>query len=154
MLVPLFSIPSVRAWGIGEIGDLPAFAAWVREAGHSFVQLLPVTEVASGETSPYSAMSAMAIDPSYTSLSDVPEFQVIGGEDVGQYLDRDVTAQIRIAGAPDHTHAALTDRLDEAVVRETGACRERHEVARLRAAIGYWQRLCISVEPAAWGRFQ
>jgi 4-alpha-glucanotransferase len=81
VLVPLFSIPSARAWGIGEIGDIPACAAWVREAGHSFVQLLPVTEVASGETSPYSAMSAMAIDPIYISLADIPEFQAIGGEE-------------------------------------------------------------------------
>jgi 4-alpha-glucanotransferase len=81
VLVPLFSIPSTRGWGIGEIGDIPAIAAWVREAGHGFIQLLPVTEVASGETSPYSAMSAMAIDPIYISLADVPEFQAIGGEE-------------------------------------------------------------------------
>jgi 4-alpha-glucanotransferase len=65
VLVPLFSIPSERSWGIGEIGDLAPFAAWVRAAGHDVIQLLPVTEVAAGETSPYSAMTAMAIDPVY-----------------------------------------------------------------------------------------
>jgi 4-alpha-glucanotransferase len=80
VLVPLFSIPSERSWGIGEIGDLVHVAAWLREAGHDFLQLLPVTEVATGESSPYSAMTAMAIDPIYISLPDVPEFQAIGGE--------------------------------------------------------------------------
>jgi 4-alpha-glucanotransferase len=80
VLVPLFSIPSERSWGIGEIGDLAAFAGWVRAAGHDLIQLLPVTEVAAGETSPYSAMTAMAIDPVYISIADVPEFQAIGGE--------------------------------------------------------------------------
>jgi 4-alpha-glucanotransferase len=38
--------------------------------------------VAAGETSPYSAMTAMAIDPIYISLADVPEFQAIGGESI------------------------------------------------------------------------
>jgi 4-alpha-glucanotransferase len=82
VLVPLFSIPSGRSWGIGEIGDLVHVAAWLREAGHDFLQLLPVTEVATGESSPYSAMTAMAIDPIYISLGDVPEFQAIGGEGI------------------------------------------------------------------------
>ncbi len=82
VLVPLFSIPSERSWGIGEIGDIARFAAWLRAAGHDFLQLLPVTEIAADETSPYSAMSAMAIDPIYISLADVPEFQAIGGESI------------------------------------------------------------------------
>jgi 4-alpha-glucanotransferase len=82
VLVPLFSIPSERSWGIGEIGDIARFAVWLRAAGHDFLQLLPVTEVAGGETSPYSAMTAMAIDPIYISLADVPEFQAIGGESI------------------------------------------------------------------------
>ena len=29
LLVPLFSMPSSRSWGIGEIGDIPAMAAWM-----------------------------------------------------------------------------------------------------------------------------
>jgi 4-alpha-glucanotransferase len=80
VLVPLFSIPSERSWGIGEIGDIARVAQWLRSAGHDFLQLLPVTEVAAGETSPYSAMTAMAIDPIYISLAEVPEFRAIGGE--------------------------------------------------------------------------
>ena len=56
-LVPLFSIPSAESWGIGEIADLPVFARWLREAGLSVVQLLPVNEMGDGQTSPYSALT-------------------------------------------------------------------------------------------------
>jgi 4-alpha-glucanotransferase len=67
MLVPLFSVPSRESWGIGELGDLPRLGRWMGDAGFSFLQLLPINEMAEGQNSPYSAMSAMAIDPIYIS---------------------------------------------------------------------------------------
>jgi len=79
LLVPLFSIPSSRSWGIGEIGDLAPFAAWLREADLAFVQVLPLNEMAAGGQSPYSAMSAMAIDPIYISVGSVEDFRALGG---------------------------------------------------------------------------
>jgi 4-alpha-glucanotransferase len=88
VLVPLFSIPSRRSWGIGEIPDLTAFASWLDSAGFDFVQLLPVNEMADGQNSPYSAMSAMAIDPIYIALSDVEEFAAAGGEQSLDDADR------------------------------------------------------------------
>ena len=66
--VPLFSLRSTRSWGIGEIGDIPAFAEWLRTANQSVLQILPLNEVAPSETSPYSALSAMAIDPQFISV--------------------------------------------------------------------------------------
>jgi 4-alpha-glucanotransferase len=80
VLLPLFSVPSTRSWGIGEIGDLPDLAGWLRSAGLDLLQMLPVNEMASGQSSPYSALSAMAIDPIFVSLHDVYEFQQLGGE--------------------------------------------------------------------------
>ena len=80
ILVPLFSIPSRASWGIGEIADLPRLARWLEAASLDLVQLLPVNEMADGQNSPYSAMSAMAIDPIYIALGDVPEFMEEGGE--------------------------------------------------------------------------
>jgi 4-alpha-glucanotransferase len=80
VLVPLFSIPSSLSWGVGEIADLPLLADWMREAGLTVLQLLPVNEMADGQTSPYSAMSAMAIDPIFIALRDVPEVVAAGGE--------------------------------------------------------------------------
>jgi 4-alpha-glucanotransferase len=90
VLVPLFSIPSRASWGVGEIADLPRFAGWLRQAGLDFVQLLPTNEMQEDQSSPYSALSAMAIDPIFIALGDVPEFQEAGGEASlgGRDLDR------------------------------------------------------------------
>jgi 4-alpha-glucanotransferase len=94
LLVPLFSIPSRESWGIGEIGDLPRLSEWMTAAGFSFVQLLPINEMADGQNSPYSAMSAMAIDPIFISPSAVPEFTAIGGE---RLLTDEERAQLQAA---------------------------------------------------------
>jgi 4-alpha-glucanotransferase len=80
LVIPLFSLHSARGAGIGDIGDLAALAPWLREAGLSALQLLPVGPLPAGETSPYSALSAMAIDPLYIDLDQVSDFQAIGGE--------------------------------------------------------------------------
>jgi len=80
LLVPLFSLPSRESWGIGEIGDLPRMGAWMADAGFSFLQLLPINEMADGQNSPYSAMSAMAIDPIFISPAAVPDVGALGGE--------------------------------------------------------------------------
>jgi 4-alpha-glucanotransferase len=65
---PLFSLRSTRSWGIGEIGDIPAAAEWLRAANQSVLQILPLNELAPSESSPYSPLSAMAIDPQFISI--------------------------------------------------------------------------------------
>jgi 4-alpha-glucanotransferase len=80
LLVPLFSLRSARSWGIGEIGDLAAAARWLDSAGLAVLQLLPINELPLGETSPYSSLSAMAIDPQYLTLDHIEDFAAIGGE--------------------------------------------------------------------------
>jgi 4-alpha-glucanotransferase len=81
ILVPLFSIPSRRSWGIGEIPDLIPLARWLQSAGLDFVQLLPVNEMQEGQSSPYSALSAMAIDPIFIALDEVEEWTVVETDD-------------------------------------------------------------------------
>ncbi|MGO8997064.1 MAG: 4-alpha-glucanotransferase [Polyangiaceae bacterium] len=71
--VPLFSIRTRDDWGIGQIGDLPKCAAWVRRAGHRLLQLLPPYELAAGETSPYGARTAFGLDPIYISVDQVDD---------------------------------------------------------------------------------
>ena len=61
LLIPLFSCPSAASWGIGEIGDVGTMAAWLAGAGQRVLQLLPINEMAPGQQSPYSAISAMAM---------------------------------------------------------------------------------------------
>ena len=99
--MPLFSMPSSQSWGIGEISDLPVFAQWARACGISVVQLLPINEMAEGQSSPYSALSAMAIDPIFVSLRDVPEFAQIGEEGLTP-AQREQLECVRRAGAVEH----------------------------------------------------
>jgi len=82
VLLPLFSLRGTRDWGIGEIGDLPAFCRWLADAGQRLLQLLPIVEMSLGERSPYAAMTAFAIDPIYLSLGEVEDFAAAGGESV------------------------------------------------------------------------
>ena len=99
ILVPLFSIPSTTSWGIGEIGDIERLARWLESAGQRFVQLLPINELPPHERSPYSALSAMAIDPQFITVNAVEDFDAIGGE---QALDSQVRRRLeraRSAGA-------------------------------------------------------
>lgn len=81
LLVPLFSAPSSTSWGIGDIGDIVPLAGWLADAGQRILQLLPINEMAPGHQSPYSAMSAMAIDPIFIRVGEVEEFVANGGED-------------------------------------------------------------------------
>jgi 4-alpha-glucanotransferase len=80
LLVPLFSAPSSSSWGIGDIGDIGPLARWLARAGQRVLQLLPINEMASGHHSPYSAMSAMAIDPIFIRVDEVADFVANGGE--------------------------------------------------------------------------
>jgi 4-alpha-glucanotransferase len=88
--MPLFSLrPRARGWGVGEIPDLPVFARWARASGFRVVQLLPVGAVCGGETSPYAAASAFALDPVYLGLDDCEDFRLAGGRDSLGPEDRD-----------------------------------------------------------------
>ena len=102
VLVPLFSMPSARSWGIGEILDLPVFARWLDSAGIDFMQLLPVNEMAEGQNSPYSALSAMAIDPVFITIAELPEFVEEGGEASLSSAERSQLAAVRQAERVDY----------------------------------------------------
>jgi 4-alpha-glucanotransferase len=79
VIAPLFSIPSRSSWGIGEIADLPLLARWLASAGLDFLQLLPINEMEGGQSSPYSALSAMAIDPIFIAVEKMIDFRESGG---------------------------------------------------------------------------
>jgi 4-alpha-glucanotransferase len=95
VLIPLFCCPSTASWGIGDIGDVADVARWLRDAGQQILQLLPLNEMASGKHSPYSAMSAMAIDPIFIRVTDVPEFVALGGERALDERDRSELERVR-----------------------------------------------------------
>jgi 4-alpha-glucanotransferase len=96
--VPLFSLASSRGWGIGEFKDLATFSRWAQAAGQSLLQILPINEMPPSETSPYSALTAMALDPIYISMPDVVDFAGLGGE---QAMDQaDAAALERVKASP------------------------------------------------------
>jgi 4-alpha-glucanotransferase len=97
VLAPLFSVPSAQSWGIGEFPDAAAFARWLALAGQSFVQLLPVSEMPPAERSPYSSMTAMALDPIYIAVPRVPDFEGLGGEAALEPADRAALEDLRRA---------------------------------------------------------
>lgn len=113
VLVPLFSAVSSRSWGMGELPDLVPFAAWLASAGFDRLMILPIGMVAAGDTSPYSAISAMAIDPNYIALDDVPDFVHAGGVDA---LSDEARANLEAArGARTVQYAAIRRAKDEAL---------------------------------------
>ena len=107
---PLFSLRSTRSWGIGEIGDIPALAVWLRAANQSVLQLLPLNELAPSESSPYSPLSALAIDPQFISIWMM--------EDAHRFEDewRDEIAQVRRAPGVDY---AAVRRLKNRALRKS-----------------------------------
>ena len=105
LLVPLFSSPSTASWGIGDIGDVSPLTAWLCGAGQRVLQLLPLNEMAPGQQSPYSAISAMAIDPIYVHVPAVPEWIGLGGHECLSREDRDLLAHVR--ATPRVEHAAV-----------------------------------------------
>jgi len=141
LLVPLFSLPSRESWGIGEIGDLPRLGAWMTHAGFSFLQLLPINEMADGQNSPYSAMSAMAIDPIFISPAAVPDIGTLGGESLLSPSARALLKRARAAKAIDYAAVrtvklmALRAGFDH--FREHEWKRDTNRALRLKAFIGH-----------------
>ncbi|MBI5480667.1 MAG: 4-alpha-glucanotransferase [Deltaproteobacteria bacterium] len=93
VLVPLFSMRSARGWGIGEYPDIADLAAWLPDAGQSILQLLPLGETGTSETSPYGALTAFGLDPSYLALEEVEEVATAGvaatlGQEAARELER------------------------------------------------------------------
>jgi isoamylase len=91
VVIPLFSMRSDSDWGLGEISDIPRFAAWAQKAGFSVVQLLPVNPVSGADPSPYASLSAFALDPVYLSFDQCEDFVAAGGRDA---LSAEARAQL------------------------------------------------------------
>jgi 4-alpha-glucanotransferase len=144
LLLPLFSIPSSRSWGIGEFADLPVFARWMRGAGLRLLQMLPLNEMAPGQASPYSAVSAMALDPIFISVPDVPDFHELGGEEVLDTAARGLLDHARASRTVDYRSVhTLKDRALRSAFRRF----VRHEWAQ---GSGRAERLRAFARTQAW----
>jgi 4-alpha-glucanotransferase len=63
VLVPLFALRGTTDFGCGDVAALRGFIDWAAAHGFRLVQLLPVNETG-GDSSPYNAISSVAIEPS------------------------------------------------------------------------------------------
>lgn len=124
--VPLFSLRSRAGWGIGEFRDLPRLADWCAHAGLSVVQVLPLNEMPPGETSPYSAMTGMALDPIYLAIDAVPDCAEVGGDGLtpderSQLAQLRASERIRYAGVRALKFACLRRGFARFELRETAS---------------------------------
>ncbi len=141
LLLPLFSVPSRQSWGIGEFGDLPALCSWLGEAGLDFVQVLPLNEMTAGQHSPYAAVSAMALDPIFISLSAVEDFAALGGEASLGAAERDRLAAVRATSRIDYnTVRELQRRALRAAFARFVDAEWRHDSPRARALRDFVER--------------
>ncbi len=63
VLTPLFALKGKEDLGIGDTSALAEMIAWAQKNGFRALQLLPINE-SGASTSPYSIISAMALEPS------------------------------------------------------------------------------------------
>lgn len=69
--LPLFSLHTKDSCGIGEFLDLKPVIDWCAKIGFDVIQILPLNDTGP-EPSPYSAISAFALNPLHISLSALP----------------------------------------------------------------------------------
>lgn len=70
--IPLFSLHSCTSAGIGEFPDLIPLIDRCRTMGLDTIQLLPLNDTGPN-TSPYSAISAYALNPMHLGLANLPD---------------------------------------------------------------------------------
>lgn len=117
LLLPVFSARSTRSCGIGDIADLARLAPWLAASGLRLLQVLPVNDMATGQTSPYSALSAMAIDPIYIGLEELHEVGPGGDAGITDGLESRRTALNASASVP----YGETRAVKEAILRKAFA---------------------------------
>jgi 4-alpha-glucanotransferase len=144
VLMPLFACPSTASWGIGDIGDLAPLTGWLSAAGQQVLQLLPINEMAAGQQSPYSAISAMAIDPIFIHVPAVADFAALGGEEALSAGDRDALAAVRCARRVEYQgvrrlkHDALRAAFDRFMDAEIARDTDRSRALRMFVSAQAW----------------
>lgn len=72
--IPLFSLHSSHSYGIGEFTDLALLIDWCASIGFNIIQLLPLNDTGQG-ISPYSSLSAFALNPIFLGLDSLPHLE-------------------------------------------------------------------------------
>lgn len=73
VLMPVSAMKTEADWGVGDFSSLCEWSRFLGGLGAKIVQILPLQETEPGQTCPYSALSAFAIDPVYIDVQRVRE---------------------------------------------------------------------------------
>ena len=111
--VPLLALRSTKNAASGVYSDLEALGRFAKRSGLSLIQLLPLNDTGTG-TSPYSALSAFALNPIYISLSETPNTMAALGLPFEDGLTKDLE---RAAGAIDRKYGGAKHIPYEAILR-------------------------------------
>jgi 4-alpha-glucanotransferase len=114
--VPVSALRSERSCGIGEFLDLKLLIDWCCETGQRIINLLPVNDTGYN-SSPYSALSAMALHPVYLCLDELPLAEQLRQEVEAMRRQSAQNARVRfyeIVRFKEHILRALYDAAPEA----------------------------------------
>ncbi|MDE2291146.1 MAG: 4-alpha-glucanotransferase, partial [Elusimicrobia bacterium] len=76
LAVPLSALSSERGFGVGDVAALESLLDWMKEAGLTVLQLLPLNDLGPGDSCPYAGLSALALDAlAYLDPLRVPELR-------------------------------------------------------------------------------
>jgi 4-alpha-glucanotransferase len=73
MCIPLSAIRSQADYGVGDMTSVLTLLEWMKTSGLSVLQVLPINDLAPLDSSPYSPISAFALDPIYAALNNIPD---------------------------------------------------------------------------------
>lgn len=79
ILLPLFSLRREGDFGIGDFGSAVGFLAWMKAAKQRLWMVLPLLPTAPNDPSPYSTQSAFGLNPLLIDVTQIPEFEELGG---------------------------------------------------------------------------
>ncbi len=79
LVVPVFSLRSMRSFGIGDFADLKEILNWAKLTSQKIIQVLPINDTTMTHTwidsYPYNAISIFALHPLYLSLQRIGELK-------------------------------------------------------------------------------
>ena len=136
IILPLFSARTASSQGIGDFADLERLVDWCERIGATALQLLPLNDAGNG-TSPYSALSAMALDPAYISLERLaPMVDDAGWLAQVRLLARVLEQTQRVQYAA--VRRAKEEMLRQAFERCSGELRQTEGYQRFREESSSW----------------